>query len=57
MKYIQIYQDKECEDCSGLGQLYIGVELCVCPTCEGQGTGLLKDDIISLKKLKELLNE
>ncbi len=57
MMHIQLYGKKECEDCNGKGKYYIGNNLCECPTCEGQGSRLLKDNIISLKKLKELLNE
>ena len=57
MKYIQIYEEKECEDCHGNGQFFIDKELCDCPECEGQGFGMLKDDIISLEKLKKELTQ
>ncbi len=31
MKYIQIYEEKECADCHGIGQIRIGMDICDCP--------------------------
>ena len=55
MKYIQLYQDKECEECWGWGEIKIGKERVVCPECEGNPYGMQKDRMVSLEELKELI--